>query len=140
MSKNSSLAEFHPETGLPLTGKVPKRTEPKTPVFRQIRSVPLVYGETVTAELPERCLFLGIHAQPDGGENGKFARTVTPKLMYEFRSDRPLKPVTLLTLRGEAELPADDTKNFDFLSATIDKNPRLSGFATVWLVSPRGGK
>ncbi|HEX7787178.1 MAG TPA: hypothetical protein VF653_13245 [Methylomirabilota bacterium] len=113
------------------------------PVYRQIRAIPLVYDQIVEADIPEGALILGIHAQPTGGvdEQGlprqKYVRSVDPQLMYVFTAQVPLVHIRILLLRGQADLPLDPDHDFGYLGSTVDKNPRLSGFATAWQVVDR---
>lgn len=123
--------------------KANKQEKPFIPVFRQVRCVPLDYDHEVTHQLPEPCTFLGVHAQVEGGSDvegrplRKYARTVEPQLYYLFEADKPLQDVTILLLRGQAELPLDPDKEYEPIGMTIDRNPRHSGYASAWLVTKR---
>lgn len=121
-----------------------KAAQPKKPAppYRAIRMVPLVYGEETELELPGCIMILGIHAQPEGGvdEDGKsrqkYVRTIEPQLVYLYEAGAAPGMNRVLLLRGQADLPLDPEKRYEYLGSTIDKNPRHAGLATCWRVVP----
>lgn len=120
------------------------KAAPKKPPapYRAVRMVPLAYNQETELELEGCVKILGIHAQPEGGvdEEGKarqkYVRTVEPQLVYLYEAGAPGGTVTVLLLRGQADLPLDPEKQYEYLAATIDKHPKRSGLATAWLVTP----
>lgn len=113
----------------------------KAAPYRAVRMVQLVYGQEIEFELDGCVKILGIHAQPEGGvdEEGKprqkYVRSVEPQLVYLYEAGQPGGTVRVLLLRGQADLPLDPEKSYEYLGSTIDKNPRHSGLATAWLVT-----
>lgn len=113
-------------------------TKTRTPVTRRVRTLDLVYGQEVTAELPAPLKMLGVHAMKDPGDtsNRRHVTKVNPKLVYLFEADKKLQEITFLLLRGEADLPLDTSKRYDFVAMTEDRDSATNSFATLWLVSP----
>lgn len=124
---------------------VQTRTEPKPETtFRQVRGVPLLYGEIIKATVSVPLKFLGIHAQQEARwqQQGKRvvpkSRYVHPELIYEFNSSKRQEELQFYLMRGKGELPMNDGNRYDFIAMTVDRNPDHNCVATVWLVTPLG--
>lgn len=117
-------------------------TAVKAPVFRQVKTVNLEYGEEVTVDLPKNVKFLGAHAQYEvpmpraGNRAPRPVRAQKPQLVYLYVGGKEQVPMTFLLLGGQAELPLDD-RTYTFIDMVYDRDPTKNSFATVWLVTER---